>query len=91
MISLDIIGHLHTPSITNEHGEYVSGGDTLPGWYVNTIPAVPEWEQYRITPSQKRRVFAGLESETCCYVFEDEDSFAVSAIAAGLAQEPADV
>lgn len=65
MTTLDIIGPLYD----------VPGGAVLPGWHVNSIPAVPEWASYRVTPTAKRRVFAGMEAETCCYVFPDEATF----------------
>ena len=75
MITLDIIGTLHSTIITAEDGEYVSGGDPLPGFHVNAIPPVHGWEQYRVEPTTKRRVFAGMEAETVCYIFPDEATF----------------
>lgn len=88
MTTLDIIGTLYTPLITDTNGEYVSGGDQLPGYHVNTIPAVVGWEQYRVAPTTKRRVFAGLDAETICYVFPDESTFLAACAAAGIEQTP---
>lgn len=87
MITLDIIGALYTPVVTDAAGDYVSGGDLLPGHHVNTVPAVPGWEPYRVEPASKRRVFAGMAAETVCYVFPDAETFLTAAIAAGLADQ----
>lgn len=84
MITLDIIGTLHSSITTDASGDYLSGGEPLPGFHVNAIPAVQGWEQYRIEPTAKRRVFAGMEAETVCYVFPDEATFREAANAAGL-------
>lgn len=79
MTTIDIIGTLYTPIVTDADGEIVSGGEALAGWHANTIPEVPEWASCRVTPSAKRRVFAGMEAETCCYVFESEATFVAEA------------
>lgn len=91
MITLDIIGTIYTPIVLDEDDiEIVSGGEPLPGFHVNTIPAIPAWEQYRVNPASKRRVFAGMEAETVCYVFPDEQTFRAEATPLGLLQEPED-
>lgn len=90
MITIDIIGSLHSDIITDAAGDYLSGGEPLPGFHINTIPEVPGWEQYRVEPASKRRVFAGMEAETVCYVFPDEAAFRAEAITLGLLQESED-
>lgn len=87
MITLDIIGSMYTPVAIDASGEYISGGEPLPGFHVNAIPAVPGWEAYRVEPTSKRRVFAGMAEQTMCYVFSDEDVFNLACIDAGLAEE----
>lgn len=82
-MTLDIIGNLYTPVICDTEGEVISGGEALPGWHVNTIPAVPEWEAYKVEPTTKRRVFSGMADETCCYAFPDEATFTDSATELG--------
>ena len=90
MITLDIIGVMYSALVLDSDGEIMSGGEPLAGWHVNTIPAVPEWKAYRITPTAKRQVFAGLITETCCYVFPDEAAFTAEAKALDLLPESAD-
>jgi len=75
MTTIDIIGLLYSD---------IAAPVQLPGWHVNTIPAVPEWAGCKVEPSHKRRVFAGMAAETCCYVFESEADFVESADALGL-------
>lgn len=88
MITLDIIGTLYSDINADAAGNYLSGGDPLPGYHINTIPEVPGWEQYRVEPEHKRRVFAGMEAETVCYVFPDEATFRSEANLIGVLQEP---
>lgn len=91
MITLDIIGTIYTPVVFDEDDiDIVSGGEPLPGYHVNSIPAVDGWEDYLVTPATKRRVFAGMESQTCCYKFPDEQTFRTEAITLGLLQESED-
>ena len=45
----------------------------LPGWHVNSPFPVEGWEQYQVTPTTPRRVFAG--HPTFFYVFPDEAAF----------------
>lgn len=90
MITLDIIGTIYTDVVTSSDGDVLSGGEPLPGYHINTIPEVPGWEQYRIEPASKRRVFAGMGAETVCYVFPDEQTFRAEAITLGLLQESED-
>lgn len=84
MITFDIIGTIYTDVATSPDGDVLSGGEPLPGYHINTIPEVPGWEQYRVEPASKRRVFAGMEAETVCYVFPDEATFREAANAAGI-------
>ena len=75
MITLDVIGLMYSPAVLDDDGALLSGGEPLPGYHVNTIPAVEAWEAYRVTPTAKRRVFAGLVAETVCYKFPDEATY----------------
>lgn len=64
MQNLDVIGVLYSAD-----EEPVA----LPGWHVNSPFPVEEWEQYQVTPTTPRRVFAG--HPTYCYVFESKEAF----------------
>lgn len=84
MIAFDIIGTIYTDAVTSSDGDVLSGGEPLPGFHVNAIPPAHGWEQYRVEPTTKRRVFAGMETETVCYVFPDESAFRDACQAAGV-------
>jgi hypothetical protein len=45
----------------------------LPGWHVNSPFPVEGWEQYQVTPTSPRRVFAG--HPTFFYVFDNQEVF----------------
>jgi len=83
-MAVDVIGIFYTPVVTDTEGEYVSGGNPLPGYHVNMIPAIPEWEKYRVEPMSKHRVFSGMDAETVCYIFPDEATFLTACAAAGI-------
>lgn len=75
MIDIDAIGALYTSAVLDDDGEVISEGTAFKGFHVNTIPCVPEWEQFHIEPSEKRKPFPGQLSETICYRFPSEEVF----------------
>lgn len=75
MITLDIIGTIYTDVVVSTAWDVLSGGDPLPGFHVNTIPAIDDWEQYRVFPKTKRRMFAGIKEATACYCFPSKEVF----------------
>ena len=70
--TIDVIGFMYSGGTYDLEGNELTPAIQLAGWHVNTIPAVPEWDSCRVTPTSKRRIFLGMEPETCCYVFADE-------------------
>jgi len=69
----DIIGTLYTPGTYDDEGNELTPPVPLAGWHVNSPFPVEGWEQYQVTPTSPRRVFAG--HPTFCYVFPDEATF----------------
>lgn len=69
-MNLDIIGKIYSIDDTDP-GKPVA--TPLDGWHVNTTAPVSEWEHWRVEPSHKTRVFAGVA--TYCYKFDSEEQF----------------
>ena len=68
-MNLDIIGKMYEITGDAENPTVTE----LEGWHVNTTEEVEEWEAYKVNPSHKRRVFAGVEK--FCYLFQSEIHF----------------
>lgn len=73
--TIDVIGFMYSGGTYDAEGNELTPSIQLEGWHVNTIPEVPEWASCRVIPASKRRIFAGMEAETCCYVFPSEESY----------------
>lgn len=71
-MSLDVIGLI--PDQTVIYEDDLTATTYLPGWHVNTVEPVPEWEQYRCHPEAFYRVYAG-GVEPVCYRFPDQGTF----------------
>lgn len=70
MIFFDEICVMHDIDTTDPDNPVAT---PLPGWHINTTAAIPEWEQYRVTPATPRQIFAGLP--TVSYRFPDETTY----------------
>lgn len=81
---IDVIGAMTTLAIEDENGNVIQDSVLVPGYHVNTLPAIPGLEAYQVTPTFKRRVFAGREDDTACYRFADEAEWLAVANPLGL-------
>lgn len=70
MTRYEEIGVIHDIDTTDPETPIITA---LDGWHVNTTEPVPEWEQYLVTPTTPRQIFAGLP--TVCYRFPDEATY----------------
>jgi hypothetical protein len=64
---LDIIGQIFTPGTYDEEGLEITPPSQLDGWHINTtmgyLEAHPELNDFVVTPSILRRVWAGDDAE----------------------------
>ena len=56
-----------------ETGEVITAPTILEGYHVNTTEAIEGADEYRVSPTVPRVVYAGVE--TFFYCFPDEDTF----------------
>jgi hypothetical protein len=66
----DILGKLYTPSELDEEGNIIKQGEALSGFHINTTDLLEGLDEYLVTPSVPRVIFAG--AETYHYRFADE-------------------
>jgi len=67
----DILGKLYTPSELDEEGNIIKQGEALEGFHINTTKQLEGLDQYLVTPTIPRVVFAGVT--THFYSFESEE------------------
>lgn len=69
-MNYDILGTLYAPVVTDDEGEIISGGESLQGFHINTTAPLEGLDEYLVTPTTPRQVFAGVP--TYFYTFPDE-------------------
>lgn len=75
-MNIDIIGLIYEPTgvmLTDSEGGEYPEMHSVAGWHVNTVGEVPEWLEFRVTPTIPRRIFAGVA--TYFYSFPSEEVF----------------
>lgn len=65
-MSLDIIGKMYNVTGDPENPTVTE----LEGWHVNSTEQIDGLEQYAVTPTVPKQVFAGVD--TYCYRFDSE-------------------
>lgn len=73
--NLDVVGIIYEGGTYDDEGNVITPPTPKPGWHVNTLEPIPEWDPYRIpTPETPTRVYAGGVIPVC-YRFPDKDTF----------------
>ena len=75
-MNYQILGELQSPTgefTTDPEGFEIPVMETIEGFHVNTTEAIEGADEYRVSPTVPRVVYAGVE--TFFYLFPDEDTF----------------
>lgn len=69
-MTYDLLGVLYTQPVLDDEGEILEEATPLQGWHLNTTEPLEGLDEYLVTPTVPRRVFAGVN--TYFYIFESE-------------------
>ena len=73
-MNYQILGTLtNNDGVYDEEGEVITAPTILEGFHVNTTEAIEGADEYRVSPTVPRVVYAGVE--TFFYAFPDEATF----------------